>query len=106
MTTGTTLAAPATDLGRLRNAVRGPVIEPDDDGYDKARATWNGAIDRRPTCIARCAGGADVVAAVRFARERDLLVAETTHGGNRDSRLAVRPARRSCAAVRSEPNSG
>ena len=31
-------------------------------------------IDRRPALIARCAGVADVVAAVRFAREHDLLV--------------------------------
>jgi hypothetical protein len=36
---------------------------------------WNGSIDRRPGLIARCAGVADVRAAVRFARERDLLVA-------------------------------
>ena len=54
---------------------RHPPIAPDDAGYDAARAIWNGAIERRPACIARCTGVADVVAAVRFARERDLVVA-------------------------------
>jgi FAD/FMN-containing dehydrogenase len=51
------------------------VIGPNDDDYDAARAIWNGAIDRRPACIARCTGVADVVAAVRFARERHLEIA-------------------------------
>jgi FAD/FMN-containing dehydrogenase len=76
----TTLAAATTDLERLRDAIRGPVIAPDDEGYDAARAIWNGAIDRRPACIARCTGVADVVAAVRFAREHDLLVAVRSGG--------------------------
>jgi FAD/FMN-containing dehydrogenase len=53
---------------------RGHVLAPGDDGYDDARRVWNGAIDRRPALIARCIDRADVVAAVRHARERDLLV--------------------------------
>ncbi|HEY1278014.1 MAG TPA: FAD-binding oxidoreductase [Thermoleophilaceae bacterium] len=81
MTTETTTVAAATiDLDRLRDYMRGPVIAPDDEGYDAARAIWNGAIDRRPACVARCTGVADVVAAVRFARERDLLVAVRSGG--------------------------
>ena len=44
------------------------------------RRIWNGAIDRRPAGIVRCAGVADVVAAVRYARERDLLVAVRSGG--------------------------
>jgi FAD/FMN-containing dehydrogenase len=56
------------------------VIDPGDAGYDAARAIWNGAVDRRPACIARCTGVADVVAAVRFARERDLVVAVRAGG--------------------------
>jgi DNA-binding HxlR family transcriptional regulator len=53
----------------------GWVLIPADAGYDEARAVWNGAIDRRPAFIAGCRGPDDVVAALRFARERDLPVA-------------------------------
>ena len=74
-----TETATATADERLRNSVQGPVIGPDDEGYDEARRIWNGAIDRRPAWIARCTGVADVVAAVGFARERGLLVA--VHSG-------------------------
>ncbi len=72
MATETARVATATDDERLRNSLQGPVIGPEDEGYDEARSIWNGAIDRRPACIARCTGVADVVAAVRFARERAL----------------------------------
>src|SRR5204863_9072891 len=51
-------------------------------GYDDARAVWNGAVDRRPKLIARCAGAADVAAAVRFARDRDLQIAVRGGGHN------------------------
>src|SRR6266511_5863678 len=58
----------------LRGRFRGALLRPGEEGYDEARRVWNGAIDRRPTLIARCAGADDVVAAVRFARERGLVV--------------------------------
>jgi FAD/FMN-containing dehydrogenase len=58
----------------LRARFRGALLRPGEEGYDEARRVWNGAIDRRPALIARPAGADDVVAAVRFARERDLLV--------------------------------
>ncbi|HEX2495701.1 MAG TPA: FAD-dependent oxidoreductase, partial [Gaiellaceae bacterium] len=80
MATETARVATAIDDERLRNSVRGPVIGPEDEGYDEARSIWNGAIDRRPAWIASCTGAADVVAAVRFARERDLLVAVRSGG--------------------------
>jgi FAD/FMN-containing dehydrogenase len=54
--------------------IEGEVIRPGDPDYDHARKIWNGAIDRRPAAIVRCARVSDVVAVVRFARERDLLV--------------------------------
>jgi FAD/FMN-containing dehydrogenase len=73
--TKTATAAPVTGLERLSDAFHGVVIGPDDEGYDEARTIWNGAIDRRPACVARCTGVADVVAAVRFARDHDLEIA-------------------------------
>src|SRR5919109_4261304 len=72
--------ATTSDLERLRDSLHGPLIQPGDKGYDEARSIWNGAIDRRPACIARCTGVADVVAAVRFARARDLEIAVRSGG--------------------------
>ena len=62
--------------------LRGPLLRPSDDGYDQARRVWNGMIDRRPALIACCAGPADVIAAVRFAREHQLLVSVRGGGHN------------------------
>jgi FAD/FMN-containing dehydrogenase len=53
----------------------GTVLEAGDDGFETARQIWNGDIQRQPAVIARCVGTADVVAAVRFARERELPIA-------------------------------
>lgn len=58
----------------LRRNIRGAVLCPGQDGYDAARTIPNAMINRRPAAIARCVAAADVVAAVRFAREHDLLV--------------------------------
>ncbi len=58
----------------LRSRFRGALLRPGEEGYDEARRVWNGAIDRRPALIARCAGTDDVRAAIRFAREQDLPV--------------------------------
>ena len=63
----------------LRTRFRGALLHPGEDGYEQARRTWNGAIDRRPRLIARCAGADDVHHALAFARERDLPV--TVRGG-------------------------
>jgi hypothetical protein len=57
---------------RLRTRFRGALLRPGEEGYDEARRIWNGAIDRRPALIARCAGADDVVEAVRFAREHEM----------------------------------
>jgi FAD/FMN-containing dehydrogenase len=61
---------------------RGRLISAEGADYDVARAVWNGAIDRRPRLIARCIGTADVVAAVRFARDHDLEIAIRGGGHN------------------------
>lgn len=62
-------------LGELEQGLRGRLVRPEDEGYDEARAIWNGAHDRRPALIVRCAGVADVMRAVDFARSENLLVA-------------------------------
>jgi FAD/FMN-containing dehydrogenase len=62
-------------LAELEQGLRGQLIRPSDEGYDEARAVWNGAHDRRPALIARCAGVADVMRAVEFACSENLLVA-------------------------------
>jgi FAD/FMN-containing dehydrogenase len=59
----------------LRESFSGELLHPGGAGYDAARAIWNGSFDRRPTVIARATGVADVVAAVNFARDNDLLLA-------------------------------
>jgi len=61
---------------------RGQLISADHVDYDIARAVWNGIIDRRPRLIARCIGTADVVAAVRFARDHGLEIAIRGGGHN------------------------
>ena len=61
---------------------RGELIAPDHDHYDDARAVWNGLVERRPRLIARCHGSADVAAAVRFARARNLEIAVRGGGHN------------------------
>jgi FAD/FMN-containing dehydrogenase len=66
----------------LAESLRGPLLRPGDGGYDEARKVWNGMIDRRPALIARCAGAADVIAAVRFARTHELLVSVRGGGHN------------------------
>jgi FAD binding domain/Berberine and berberine like len=54
---------------------QGELLRPGDEQYDEARKVWNGAIDRRPALIARCTSAADVAAALRLGRERDLELA-------------------------------
>jgi len=66
----------------LREKVEGQVILPGEGGYDAARRVWNGAIDRRPAAIVRCTSVDDVAASVRFAREKDLLIAVRGGGHN------------------------
>jgi hypothetical protein len=59
-------------VAALRTRFRRDLIRLGDAGFDEARWICNGAIDRRPGLIARCAGADDVVEAVPFAREHDL----------------------------------
>ncbi|MEU4346615.1 FAD-binding oxidoreductase [Streptomyces sp. NPDC023838] len=71
----TTPSKAGTALAELREDLAGDVFVPDDPGYDEARTVFNAMIDRRPAVIAQCESDADVVTAVRFARELDLKIA-------------------------------
>lgn len=62
-------------LQEFRDSFWGQMVLPSDDDYDDARTVWNGMIDKYLAIIARCTGVADVITAVNFARENDLLVA-------------------------------
>jgi FAD/FMN-containing dehydrogenase len=62
-------------LADLRRSHRGPVIAPEDSGYDPGRMTFNGMIDRRPQLIVRPLDVDDVVSAVSYARDADLPIA-------------------------------
>jgi len=69
-------------IERFQAAFRGEVFRPGDSGYETARKIWNASIDKHPGIIARCSGVADVVTAVNFARENELLVAVRGGGHN------------------------
>ncbi len=60
----------------------GRLLLPGEPGYDEARTIWNRMIDKRPALIARCAGADDVVAAIGFAREHELLISVKGGGHN------------------------
>src|SRR5262245_60686252 len=85
---GATKSIAPEALQAFRAAFRGQVLRPHEAGYDDARQIWNAMIDRRPALIARCTGTADVVAAVRFAREHGLL-SSVKGGGHNIAGLAV-----------------
>jgi hypothetical protein len=63
------------DVAALGEQVRGEVLTSGDEGYDDARRVYNAMHDRRPELVVRAADEADVIAAVRFARDNDLELA-------------------------------
>jgi hypothetical protein len=69
-------------VAALQTAVRGPVLTADSPGYDEARQVWNKMIDKHPALIVRCTGTADVVTAVNFARQHNILLAVRGGGHN------------------------
>jgi hypothetical protein len=74
------LTLDATALAELHGGFRGEIVGRDDPAYDAHRQVWNGSIDRRPGLIARCAGVADVIAAVNLCRKHGLPVAVRSGG--------------------------
>jgi FAD/FMN-containing dehydrogenase len=70
------------NISTLKANLRGELIEPGDEGYDAARKVYNGMIDKHPLLIVRCADVADVIAAVNFGRENNVLVSIRGGGHN------------------------
>jgi FAD binding domain-containing protein/berberine-like enzyme len=73
---------PAQSIDQLKSSFRGELIEPTDAAYDSARKVYNGMIDKRPQLIARCVDVADVMAAVQFGRDNQMLTAIRGGGHN------------------------
>ena len=74
MTTIPTLAS--GEIAELREAIRGTVFAPGDEGYDEARKIWNAMFDDvHPALVVRCAGTADVMRAIELARSEGLEIA-------------------------------
>jgi FAD/FMN-containing dehydrogenase len=81
-TTGTDSVLDDSAIEAFKSSLRGELLKPGDIGYEEGRRIWNGMIDKRPALIARCAGVADVIASVNFAREHELLMAVRGGGHN------------------------
>jgi hypothetical protein len=58
-------------IAAFRQTLRGNVCLAEEPGYEEARTIWNAMIDRHPGAVVRCRGAADIIRAVRFAREPD-----------------------------------
>jgi hypothetical protein len=81
-TIGRQIAPNADAMKQLRGVLRGVLLLQGEDRYDAARTIYNAMIDYRPAAIARCAGAADVICAVNFARDNGLLVSIRGGGHN------------------------
>ncbi|XGV96125.1 MAG: FAD-binding oxidoreductase [Leptolyngbya sp. BL-A-14] len=73
---------PNETIERLKTAVKGPVVLPDDPNYDEVRKIWNAMIDRRPSIIVQCVKADDVSQAIAFARENKLELSIRGAGHN------------------------
>ena len=69
-------------LQDLASRFRGRLLRPGDAAYLEAAQVYNGMINKRPALIAGCVDVADVIAAVNFARERNLTLAVRGGGHN------------------------
>lgn len=69
-------------VDKFREILRGEVIQPTDGNYNEARKVYNGMIDKRPQLIAYCVDVADIITAVNFGRENNMLIAVRGGGHN------------------------
>ena len=80
--TGTHTLLETSTIEPLRERLRGQLVLPGEGGYDEARKVWNGMVNKKPAIIARCAAATDVVEAVRFARDRGIMISVRGGGHN------------------------
>ena len=72
----------AQSIEQLKDCFRGELIQPIDAAYESARRVHNGMIDKRPRLIVRCVDVADVIAAVHFGADNEMLTAIRGGGHN------------------------
>ena len=85
---GTRITWDEAALRLLQSGLSGELFRPGDLGYDTARRLWNGAVDKYPALIIRCATSQDVVQAVKFGRRHNLSVS-VRGGGHNTAGLAL-----------------
>jgi len=71
-----------TSIKEFGASLRGEIVLPNDTGYDEARKVYNGMIDKKPAIIAKCFDVTDVITAVNFGRENNMLVSVRGGGHN------------------------
>ena len=79
---GSDVSLSESDVSGLRSNLKGRLLLPGDDGYDSARTIWNAMIDRHPAAIVQPDNVDDIVSAVNFARENELLLCVRGGGHN------------------------
>jgi len=79
---GKTINLDKPALETFNGRLRGQPLMAEDAEYESARKVWNGSIDKKPALIVRCQGAADVMAAVDFVRDRELLFSVRAGGHN------------------------
>lgn len=71
-----------TAIENLRSSLRGDLVMSSDSSYHEARQVYNAMIDKRPSMIIRCVDVADVITALNYGRENDMLIAVRGGGHN------------------------
>lgn len=79
---GQLVSVNASSLETLRSNIHGELLTPQDSEYETARLIWNEMIDKKPALIIQCSGTADVIKAVHFAKEHNLLISVRGAGHN------------------------
>ncbi len=70
------------EIDALKLTLKGHVLLPGDYGFEDSRTVWNSMVNKMPALVIRCLGTADVISAIKFARDRDLLICIKGGGHN------------------------